>query len=146
MKKYAIVTMTGEDGGAATYFDTEKEARAAAKEKAENDWYEKADLRNMHEEVYECEVDDDGEEIDFIDSIVDFPYLQKFTVAFGYGENVQQVNEYQTMGTTEARTAYKAAEEFWNGLEPEEEKNIIFQVYPKDEYNATSYFSEEDFR
>ena len=146
MKKYAIVTITGEDGGAATYFDTEEEAIKTAKEKAENDWYEKNDLRKMYEEVYECEVDENGDETEFIDSIICFPYLQKFKVAAGYGENVQQVSEYQTMGITEARTAYKAAEEFWNGLEPEEEKNIIFQVYPKDKNNKKSYFTEEDFK
>lgn len=34
MKKYAIVTMTGEDGGAATYFDT-KEHNRSGKRKAE---------------------------------------------------------------------------------------------------------------
>lgn len=75
MKKYAIVTMTGEDGGAATYFDTKEQAIAAAKEKL-NDWYTPADRKRKQEMVYECEVDEDGDEIEFIDSIICFPYSE----------------------------------------------------------------------
>lgn len=75
MKKYAIVTITGEDGGAVTYFDTKEQAIAAAKEKL-NDWYTPADRARKQEMVYECEVDEDGDEIEFIDSIICFPYSE----------------------------------------------------------------------
>lgn len=75
MKKYAIITITGEDGGAATYFDTKEQAIEAAKEKL-NDWYTPADRKRKQEMVYECEVDEDGDEIEFIDSIICFPYSE----------------------------------------------------------------------
>ena len=146
MKKYAIVTMTGEDGGAATYFNTEAEAVAAAKEKAANDWYELADLRRKHEEVYSCEVDEDGDETDYIDSIVSIPYIQKYVVAVGHGENVLQVEEFQTVDEpVEARTAFKAASEVFEQLDPADLKDIIFQVHPE-ESKEIEYFVEEDFR
>ncbi len=71
--------------------------------------------------------------------------MRKYKVAIGHGENVQSINEFQTVDTVEANTAYDAAVEIWNGLEPEEEENVIFQVYPED-YNEKEYFIEEDFR
>lgn len=146
MKRYAIVTRTNEDGGASTYFNTEAEAVAAAKEKAANDWYELADLRRKHEEVYLCEVDEDGDETEYIDSVASFPYIQKYVVAAGHGENVLQVEEFQTVDEpVEARTAFKAASEVFEQLDPADLKDIIFQVHPE-ESNEIEYFVEEDFR
>lgn len=71
--------------------------------------------------------------------------MRKYKVAIGHGENVQAISEYQTVDTVEANTAYDAAVEIWNGLEPEEEKDIIFQVYSENG-NEKEYFIEEDFR
>ena len=71
--------------------------------------------------------------------------MKNFKVAIGYGENVQSVNEFQTVDNVEATTAYDAAVEIWNGLEQSEEQDIIFQVHPEDS-NEVEYFVEEDFR
>ena len=45
-------------------------------EKRLNDWYTPADRKRKQEMVYECEVDEDGDEIEFIDSVICFPYSE----------------------------------------------------------------------
>ena len=66
----------------------------------------------------------------------------KFVVALGYGENVQSIDEFDTIDTVEAETAEEAAEMIFNGLEPGEEVNAIFQVRAEDdnEYEYFEYF------
>ena len=67
--------------------------------------------------------------------------MKKYIVAIGYGENVQQVAEFFTVDEKiEAETAEAAAIEVFNGLEPEEEKDAIFQVREEDD-NRYEYFT-----
>lgn len=67
--------------------------------------------------------------------------MKKYIVAIGYGENVQQVTEFFTVDEKiEAETAEAAAIEVFNGLEPEEEKDAIFQVREEDD-NRYEYFT-----
>ena len=66
--------------------------------------------------------------------------MKKYIVALGYGENVQSVAEFQTINTIEAETAEEAAKEIFNGLDPEEEKDAIFQVKEEDD-NKYEYFT-----
>lgn len=75
---------------------------------------------------------------------------KKFACSLGYGENILQVNEFQTIDIIEADTAENAAMELFNGLEKDEETNAIIAVEPLDDeygdpdYTKTEYFSFSD--
>lgn len=69
--------------------------------------------------------------------------MKNYIVALGYGENVQCVNEFQTVDTVEASNPKSAALKIFYGLEPEEEKDAIFQVAETTEPMKYRYFSFE---
>lgn len=73
MRKYTICTIQGEDGFNTVVCDTLEEAREKAEERAKE---ESRNLTSREKEKYApyvlisaVEVDDDGEETDYIDSI-----------------------------------------------------------------------------
>lgn len=67
--------------------------------------------------------------------------MKKYIVAIGHGENVYQVTEFFNVDEEiEAESAEAAAIEVFNGLEPEEEKDAIFQVREEDD-NRYEYFT-----
>ena len=139
---YTVTSMSRETGDSIKYFLTVEEARAEAVNRVKTSRLTKNDARENYEQIDKVFIDDYGNEGS--DSIEDIPYLQKFQVSLGYGENVY-AGPFETYETVEAPTAKQAAEYIYNGLEPEDTKNLMIQTMLYGDYNQIEYFDIDDF-
>lgn len=108
------------------YFLTEEAAR-----KETDKFFKELELDD-DEAMVSCEIiekitiDDNGKEIS--EKVAEIPYRREFRVSLGYGENVQAARPFVTYENVEAATAKEAAEHIYNGLEPEDTKNLIIET------------------